>query len=900
MIPWISYSYAALVLATMSWFGPSITNAANVDFAITGPDLNLGDPVYQQVICQHTFANSFGQPYSTTINAPSTKDFSHVLLTMETTANGTQFDRLAKIFVNGAEIWRTSTSEPAGDEIYFAYTKDVSYYSSLFKIDNVPFTVDLGNLVNDVYTGAFNVVITAKYYASSSSNTASSTSNSVVDSYFKRAAPDTVKPLIPADKSLNSGFSWSIPQQSPSLNLDPLPRNTTRAVVDIFASGNANEEFWYMNFLGDSDSPTDTPARVVTLNIDDDPVGAVLPFPVIYTGGFAPGLWIPVVGVNAYDVPSYRIDVTPYLPKLWNGAKITFGIDNGLGGTCNNEWLVSANLLTWQTEGISGNGQIIKGIAHHDNNTFNNPSGNGTVDLMSVARDLSTRAILNFTSSDNSVSETAFFTSSQSFSYSNAKNQYSVGSDKYYRIAQISSGYNSFKVTNKGVDLSKYSNGQEGDSNSHDSGAIVTDPNSDSDLITISEKSYIYPLAMNYYPSSGNGVYQTDINRGYGFDDGYLTIWTKQNGTAFTSQNSGSSVVTSNVRSDQYYAQTLVELSGANTAYDQYIATSGHQVVQNTYGSGNVESLSAFGTSDPITTLLSAAARLARNNKGDTEGITTAIINVFNAVLPPVNKVSSSSSSKRSVVPQEPRPTTYTRISSFINQIKNRLYVSSLIADNQQVEFQDTPTQSLFEKRDQIVTPAMASKVAEFQVGWKSTVDTSGDTPICWTCKTECCSTCDCGDNDFMFTLQIPGRTVSKRGVKGVFLDAKTPEDAEILKRQKSATTDTVVAPGRNPFFGNSKSKRSDDQVVAPGRNPFFKAGSLKDKRDDYAAGFGDSSKWTEANLLSSVKFWADGSQLFGSSSLCTTCGGGYYGGLSYSHAGNKDCKWGKACKGSS
>lgn len=96
-------------------------------------------------------------------------------------------------------------------------------------------------------------------------------------------------------------------------------------MVDIFASGNANEEFWYMNFLGDSDSPTDTPARVVTLNIDDDPVGAVLPFPVIYTGGFAPGLWIPVVGVNAYDVPSYRIDVTPICPNfgmvqksLWN------------------------------------------------------------------------------------------------------------------------------------------------------------------------------------------------------------------------------------------------------------------------------------------------------------------------------------------------------------------------------------------------------------------------------------------------------------------------------------------------------------------------------------------------------------------------------------------------------
>lgn len=899
MISFFSHSNNVMALVVSTLFFSTFTQATSVDFAVTGPSLDLGEPVFEQVICQHSFANSFGQPYTTTINPPSTKDFSHVFLTMQTTTNGTQFDRLAKIFVNGAEIWRTSTSEPAGGEIFFTYTKDVSLYSSLFKIDNVPLAVDLGNIVNDVYTGAFNVQITAKYY-NSAPHTDFSADNSVIDSYFKRSAPDTVKPLVPSDKSSNSAFAWSVPGQKPSIKVDSLPRNTTRAVIDIFASGNADEEFWYMNFLGSSDSPSQTPARIITVNIDGDPVGTVLPFPVIYTGGFAPGLWIPVVGVNAYDVPSYRIDITPYLPKLWNGATITIGIDNGLGGTCNNEWFVSANLLTWQMQGISGDGKILPGTAHNDKNLFNNPSGNGTVDLMSIARDLSTRAILNFTSSDKSISESAFFTSTQTFSYTNAKNKYTIGSNAYYQIAQVSSGYNSFKVSNKGVDLSKYLNGQEGDTKAPGIDPVVSDLDFNAELLTISDQSYIYPLAMNYYPSSSDGVYQADINRGYGFDDGYLSIWTKQNGTAFTSQSSGSTISTSNVRSDQYYAQALIETSGATSHYDQYIATSGHQVVHNTYGTGNNQPLSSYGTSDPITTLVSAAARLAENSKGNIAGITTAITDIFQTVLPPISKPATAS--KRSAIPddEEEKYSTFSRVPKFLSHM-----VGSRRVSPSAFKVQDIDIPAALQKRNIDISSSTAVKVAQFQAGWKATVNgTAGNTPVCWTCRTECCATCDCGGNDFMFTLQIPGRTVSKRGVKGVFLDATSKKDVEMLKRQATASTDTIVALGRNPFFGNTNSKRShhahkrsDDVIVALGRNPLFKAGSLKDKRDDSSEN--SSGKWTDANLLSSVRFWADGNQLFGSSSRCTTCGGGYYGGLSYSHAGSKDCKWGNACKGS-
>jgi hypothetical protein len=41
------------------------------------------------------------------------------------------------------------------------------------------------------------------------------------------------------------------------------------------------------------------------------------PFPIVFTGGISPGLWVPIVGIDTYDLPS---SVSPWLGVLCDGG----------------------------------------------------------------------------------------------------------------------------------------------------------------------------------------------------------------------------------------------------------------------------------------------------------------------------------------------------------------------------------------------------------------------------------------------------------------------------------------------------------------------------------------------------------------------------------------------------
>lgn len=76
-------------------------------------------------------------------------------------------------------------------------------------------------------------------------------------------------------------------------------------------------------------------------------VGVVWPFPVIYTRGVDTQSWDPLVGIGTFDMPSYEIDVTPFLGELLDGKEHTFGfgVINAL-----DVWFIDANLHTWLDE----------------------------------------------------------------------------------------------------------------------------------------------------------------------------------------------------------------------------------------------------------------------------------------------------------------------------------------------------------------------------------------------------------------------------------------------------------------------------------------------------------------------------------------------------------------------
>jgi hypothetical protein len=132
-------------------------------------------------------------------------------------------------------------------------------------------------------------------------------------------------------------------------------------VLDIFASGNGDEEFWYSNT---PEEYVDTfgvwnvsllgqgTFREVLVYIDDDIIGVVSPFEVVFTGGVCPGFWRPIVGHRTFDLPTYPIDLTPFIDYLRNEThRISFRIQ-GQPHTLEN-WYISGYLQIWHTNSSS-------------------------------------------------------------------------------------------------------------------------------------------------------------------------------------------------------------------------------------------------------------------------------------------------------------------------------------------------------------------------------------------------------------------------------------------------------------------------------------------------------------------------------------------------------------------
>jgi Peptide N-acetyl-beta-D-glucosaminyl asparaginase amidase A len=267
------------------------------------------------------------------------------------TSRGRQFDRLGLVYLGDTEVFRTSTAEPTWGGIEWTYIKDMSNYLSLLKTSQ-KIIFDLGNLIDDTYTAPFNATLTATFFTSESTVTPA----------------DIILPISARLSSANKPSAFSIPSQNASTTY-VFPRNVRRAVATISSCGQADEEFWFGNVLSsDIDAfPSSgaplfgySPFREVQLYIDGNLAGVEWPFPIIFTGGVVPGLWRPIVGIDAFDLREHEIDITPWLPLLCDGASDghTFeirvaGIDDdgyghgALSKTVANYWIVTGKIFLW-------------------------------------------------------------------------------------------------------------------------------------------------------------------------------------------------------------------------------------------------------------------------------------------------------------------------------------------------------------------------------------------------------------------------------------------------------------------------------------------------------------------------------------------------------------------------
>ena len=101
----------------------------------------------------------------------------------------------------------------------------MTQYLSLFRTEQ-KIIFDLGNLINNVYTGSFNVTFSASYFTSSDATT---------------APADIILPISAHRASNNMPSVYQLPSDVAS-NQITLPQNLRRAVCTVAATGQADEE----------------------------------------------------------------------------------------------------------------------------------------------------------------------------------------------------------------------------------------------------------------------------------------------------------------------------------------------------------------------------------------------------------------------------------------------------------------------------------------------------------------------------------------------------------------------------------------------------------------------------------------------------------------------------------
>ncbi|MFD7157781.1 peptide-N4-asparagine amidase [Kribbella sp. NPDC059898] len=268
-------------------------------------------------------------PYRSTYTPPADCQgpWSKVVLRMHGAVKGVQYDRLGHLTIGGVGVFRTSTPEPSADGIEWNVEKDVTSYSPLLRTTQ-PVVMELGNVVDDTYTGVLDIKVTLDFYTTD-----------------RRApAAKTADEVLPLQDQTRDGADLR--------GTATLPKNTTRVLGEVYVTGSGGgcEEFWDTSAPASTgySCPDGSPYREVDVSIDGKLAGIALPYPYIYTGGWSnPYEWRPSPAPRAFDIKPVTYDLTPFAGLLADGRPHEFrihvdGVPAGQSG-----WFTVPNLHVW-------------------------------------------------------------------------------------------------------------------------------------------------------------------------------------------------------------------------------------------------------------------------------------------------------------------------------------------------------------------------------------------------------------------------------------------------------------------------------------------------------------------------------------------------------------------------
>ncbi|KAG0476934.1 hypothetical protein HPP92_013321 [Vanilla planifolia] len=324
-------------------------------------------PKCSVVILTQDFADTFGSP-------PAVANYTHprecpfpwtrVVLELSVTATDLQRDRVAAVWIDGAEVLRTTTPLPMAPGAFWTVRKDVSRYAALLRrLGDPSYTAVRGNgaitmmleTSSSPLPGFYSANVSLHFYRGAVAATTSATAHPNTRGLYHEPA-DIILPVSnPQGYSGSGGFWFRINNETHTENAAiALPINAYRAILEVFVSYHGDDEFWYTNPLrsaylnrpvGNLSTPrTNGGFRQLFVNIDGKFAGGHIPFPVIYPRSINPYFWSPVAAIGAFDMPTYDFDLTPFLGLLLDGQlhEIGLGVRDAQP-----YWLVSANLHVW-------------------------------------------------------------------------------------------------------------------------------------------------------------------------------------------------------------------------------------------------------------------------------------------------------------------------------------------------------------------------------------------------------------------------------------------------------------------------------------------------------------------------------------------------------------------------
>lgn len=359
---------------------------------------------------------------------PPSCEFNRVVMNLTVVSEGVQYDRLAIMYLGDIEVWRTSTAEPKSHPgISWSYWKDMTNYLSLWKTEQ-KLIFDLGNTVNEQYTGAFNATLTATFF-----------STKVAGKDDKHEPAQVIMPISAKKSDDDKGSAFNYPSDEATVKVT-LPKNTVRAIVSISATGQSDEEFWQTN-VPDSLKSNATgyfaksAFREARVLIDDQVAGLAWPFPVVFTGGLSPPLHRPLVGIQAFDLLENEIDITPWLGILCDGSEHSFGLQIVSEGEQNpgSYWLLSGKVFAWldknSDKATSGSAPTVNMSPLMLELTGSGDKGSPIVYTQSATRDLELSADLEISGKRQK------YGWKQRFSMRNSGNITNSGNDQYVKAA---------------------------------------------------------------------------------------------------------------------------------------------------------------------------------------------------------------------------------------------------------------------------------------------------------------------------------------------------------------------------------------------------------------------------------------------------------------------------------